>query len=40
MSWFTRLLPLISTDGASKKAVPEGLWDKCPGCSAVLYRVE
>ncbi len=40
MSWFKRLLPLISTDGASKKAVPEGLWDKCPGCSAVLYRVE
>lgn len=40
MSWFTRLLPLISTDGASKKTVPEGLWDKCPGCSAVLYRVE
>lgn len=39
-NWFTRLLPLISTDGASKKAVPEGLWDKCPGCSAVLYRVE
>jgi len=40
MNWFTRLLPLISTDGASKKAVPEGLWDKCPACSAVLYRVE
>jgi len=40
MNWFTRLLPSISTDGASKKAVPEGLWDKCPSCSAVLYRVE
>jgi len=40
MNWFTRLLPSISTDGASKKAVPEGLWDKCPACSAVLYRVE
>ncbi|MCU7939429.1 MAG: acetyl-CoA carboxylase, carboxyltransferase subunit beta [gamma proteobacterium symbiont of Bathyaustriella thionipta] len=39
-NWFTRLLPSISTDGASKKAVPEGLWDKCPACSAVLYRVE
>ncbi len=39
-NWFTRLLPLISTDNASKKAVPEGLWDKCPNCSAVLYRVE
>jgi acetyl-CoA carboxylase carboxyl transferase subunit beta len=40
MNWFTRLLPSISTDGASKKGVPEGLWDKCPACSAVLYRVE
>jgi len=40
MNWFTRLFPSISTDGASKKAVPEGLWDKCPACSAVLYRVE
>jgi acetyl-CoA carboxylase carboxyl transferase subunit beta len=40
MNWFTRLLPSISTDGASKKAVPEGLWDKCPACGAVLYRVE
>ncbi len=40
MNWFTRLLPSISTDGASKKAVPEGLWAKCPACSAVLYRVE
>ncbi|NOQ80439.1 MAG: acetyl-CoA carboxylase carboxyltransferase subunit beta [Gammaproteobacteria bacterium] len=40
MNWFTRLLPSINTDGASKKAVPEGLWDKCPACSAVLYRVE
>lgn len=40
MSWFTRLLPLISTQGSDKKAVPEGLWDKCPSCSSVLYRVE
>jgi len=40
MNWFTRLLPLIRTDGTAKKAVPEGLWDKCPNCGAVLYRVE
>ncbi len=40
MNWFTSLLPSITTTGASKKAVPEGLWDKCPACSAVLYRVE
>ncbi len=39
-SWFRKLLPSISTEGASKKAVPEGLWQKCPSCGAVLYRVE
>jgi len=39
-SWFRKLLPSINTDGANKKAVPEGLWEKCSSCSAVLYRVE
>jgi len=39
-SWFRKLLPSISTEGSSKKTVPEGLWEKCPSCSAVLYRVE
>ncbi len=41
MSWFDKLLPSrIRTEGGNKKAVPEGLWAKCPGCSAVLYRAE
>ncbi len=41
MSWFEKLMPSrILTDGSSKRTVPEGLWDKCPGCSAVLYRAE
>ncbi len=41
MSWFDILLPSrIRTEGGTKKAVPEGLWKKCPGCSAVLYRAE
>ncbi len=41
MSWFDKLLPsVIRTDGSSKKAVPEGLWNKCPGCGAILYRAE
>ena len=41
MSWFDKLLPSrIRTEGGTKKAVPEGLWAKCPGCSAVLYRAE
>ncbi|MFZ3323698.1 MAG: acetyl-CoA carboxylase, carboxyltransferase subunit beta [Usitatibacter sp.] len=39
MSWFRKLMPpKIKTDsGQQKKAVPEGLWSKCPSCEAVLY---
>ena len=41
MSWFEKLMPSrIRTEGGSKKVVPEGLWAKCPSCSAVLYRAE
>lgn len=41
MSWFDKLLPSrIRTEGSVKKAVPEGLWSKCPGCGAILYRAE
>ena len=41
MSWFDILLPSrIRTEGGNKKGVPEGLWNKCPGCGAVLYRAE
>ena len=40
MSWLQKFLPQISTEGASKKAVPEGLWAKCPKCNGVLYRAE
>jgi acetyl-CoA carboxylase carboxyl transferase subunit beta len=41
MSWFEKLMPSrIRTDGSSKRTVPEGLWAKCPGCSAILYRAE
>ncbi|MFW0072697.1 MAG: acetyl-CoA carboxylase, carboxyltransferase subunit beta [Coxiella-like endosymbiont] len=38
MNWFTKLLPKIST--LKKKGVPEGVWEKCPSCAAVLYRAE
>jgi len=40
MSWLQKLLPpKIKRDtGATKKAVPEGLWSKCESCEAVLYR--
>ncbi len=39
MSWFRKLLPpKIKRDvSQQKKAVPEGLWSKCPSCEAVLY---
>ena len=41
MSWFEKLIPSrIRTEASAKRAVPEGLWDKCPGCNAVLYRAE
>ena len=41
MSWFEKLIPSrIRTEAINKRAVPEGLWDKCPGCNAVLYRAE
>jgi acetyl-CoA carboxylase carboxyl transferase subunit beta len=40
MSWFQKLLPpkIKRRDSADiKKSVPDGLWHKCPSCSAVLY---
>jgi acetyl-CoA carboxylase carboxyl transferase subunit beta len=41
MSWLEKLMPSrIRTEGVSKKNVPEGLWSKCDGCGAVLYRAE
>jgi acetyl-CoA carboxylase carboxyl transferase subunit beta len=41
MSWFEKLIPSrIKIEASNKRAVPEGLWAKCPGCGAVLYRAE
>ena len=43
MSWFEKLVPstIIKKDSDSKKTpVPEGLWNKCPSCSAILYNSE
>jgi len=41
MNWFDKLMPSrIRTEANNKRAVPEGLWAKCPGCRAVLYRAE
>lgn len=41
MSWFEKLMPSrIRTEGGAKGKVPEGLWDKCAACGAILYRAE
>ena len=44
MSWFDKLLPpkIKNQQGNAprKAAVPEGVWRKCPSCSAVLYSAE
>jgi len=39
VSWYKKLLPprIKRDSSAVKKAVPEGLWSKCPACEAVLY---
>ncbi|MDD2761171.1 MAG: acetyl-CoA carboxylase, carboxyltransferase subunit beta [Methylomonas sp.] len=42
MSWFEKLVPsVIRTDSSEKKTnVPEGLWNKCPSCDAILFNAE
>lgn len=42
MNWFEKLIPeTIRTDSSLKKTtVPEGLWNKCPSCDAILYNAE
>ncbi len=40
MSWFDKLMPSRISTEKRKRSVPEGLWVKCTGCSAQLYRAE
>ena len=43
VSWFNRLRPpkiKVTKALSKKKSVPEGVWQKCEGCSAVLYGSE
>ncbi len=41
MSWLQKLLPpKIKRNEGSRKAIPEGLWSKCPACEAVLYTTD
>ena len=38
MSWFKRKDQKFKDP--KKKSVPDGLWDKCPSCTEILYRPE
>lgn len=43
MNWLTRLIPSIGANDKSKTAkskVPDGLWNNCPACEAILYQPE
>ena len=42
MSWLDKIVPATAKAVKSRAGskVPEGLWKKCPKCSAVLYRPE
>jgi acetyl-CoA carboxylase carboxyl transferase subunit beta len=39
MSWLKKLLPSINSV-VDKKGIPEGVWEKCVGCQAIIYRSE
>ena len=41
MSWFEKLIPSrVRTARKDNRKVPQGLWDKCPACQAILYQPE
>ena len=43
MSWLQKLMPSRIRTGSTnpqRRSVPEGLWEKCDACTAVLYRPE
>ena len=43
MSWLKKLMPSgirTESSAAKRRSVPEGLWEKCDRCAAVLYRPE
>lgn len=40
-SWLEKIVPsVVRTNQKKRSSVPEGLWEKCPKCDAVLYRPE
>ena len=38
MSWFKRKDKKINQ--SEKKSIPDGLWEKCPSCTEIIYRPE
>jgi acetyl-CoA carboxylase carboxyl transferase subunit beta len=41
MNWLTNFVrPKIRALVAAKKEIPDNLWEKCPGCSAMLFKRE
>jgi acetyl-CoA carboxylase carboxyl transferase subunit beta len=40
MSWFEKIIPSRIKTERRKRSVPEGIWEKCDGCGAQLYRAE
>ena len=40
MSWIEKILPKPKTSSSSKRNIPEGVWNKCTSCNAVLYAAE
>lgn len=40
MNWLTNIRPKIRALVGPKKDIPDNLWEKCPGCSAMLFRRE
>ncbi|HXC38536.1 MAG TPA: acetyl-CoA carboxylase, carboxyltransferase subunit beta [Burkholderiales bacterium] len=44
MSWLQKLLPpkinRTEASGAARRAMPEGLWSKCPSCASTLYAAD
>ena len=40
MSWLDKILPPKIKNRSSSSSVPEGLWHKCPSCSATVYSTE
>jgi len=38
MAWFTRNKPSVSEQTGERTVRTEGLWQKCPGCSQILWK--